>query len=170
MANTDKKDYTFISAAQAHDDNGDFVHATLIGFATRPEAKKSEKAPVTASLAINNRAKTINKLLGTSFDESGDKPIWVRLNFWSERDQENFLKFMNGRSSAKVAVGGKLVAREYNGNTSLDLNVQTWTSIWTGSTKTGSGNGGNTAPAAPKTAAQTGGFTEIGEDDGELPF
>lgn len=166
----------------------------LRGFATNPEMRTSVSGQLilNVSVAINNRNKRLNSVLGTTFPEDADNICWVRVTFWGQL-AERLQKFMNGRKSVLLDIFGALRTNTYTGrdnleHTSVEVSGFSFWSCPTGGASAqngGQNNGRNTAqsysqtqsyaaPArsqAPASSFNNEAFSDFADDDGEeLPF
>ena len=179
-----KKNYTFINVVTANKTNGTFYAITVNGIAFRFDRQQTSegKQVITATMPINGRAKSINKLLGTNFGD--EDTIWARLNIW-EKNAERFTKMMNAYHNPekmRLTIVGALSKNTYTKQDGtqaevVNINVQDWDLLWAPKTNNNDNNntpanntnaGQNQTPANPANDNQTdfGDIAGFGDDFG----
>jgi len=177
-----KKSYSFLEIVPAQGKNGEYKHVTLVGWLTNIEARTTTtgKTVVSGSMPINNRTKTINSMLGTSFPESDDT-IWANVSFW-ETTGERLKKFAGDRTKLRLLITGSIAVDNYtdkNGNArqGVKIAVSNWDPSNIGGSKSDGNNNANTSSGNGNTSNNPGAntmddplFSELSDEDGELPF
>lgn len=138
-----------------------------------------------ASMPVSNRTKTINAVMGTSFDES-QETVWLDVEFWSKA-AERLEKFLNaidnsadGNPKPRLVVFGTLSLNKWTKRDGTDgetvkMTVMDWTAM-----PKNSNSDGNNAQTAPTTSSNaTGsapeptfkdGFIDLDDTEDDLPF
>lgn len=133
--------YSFFSAFNAvGKENKKFIAVTVIGtlFNVKKINTSSDFRLMTGKMAINNRTKTINSLLGTDFE---GETVWATVKFWRncfDRFEKYYDKRTAGTTDAvkmKVVVCGSLSLDTWEDNNgevrkNLVINVMDWTADW----------------------------------------
>lgn len=116
MANEQKRYTTFLSMVNANKKNGTFVSTTVGGLISRFSYRDvNGKKLIRALMPIQNRAKAINRMLGTNFPEDTEDAIWVDVAFWEARADrfEHMLEKLGNPDKIRVVLVGSLSARTY---------------------------------------------------------
>ena len=172
MANEQKKYVTFISMVNANKKNGTFIAATVGSLISKFRIREvNGKKLITACMPIQNRAKYINTMLGTSFSEESEESIWVDVTFWEKRADrfENMLAKLDNPDKIRVVLVGSLSAKKYTKKDNsgegiaVTLSVSDWMLVdIPKSAKKGTAISGNINSSAPANAdnAQDSDFSE----------
>ena len=75
-------------------------------------------------MAIHNRTKMLNAVLGTTFPES-QETVWLKLSFWEER-ADRFLRGLSGCQKARLTLVGALSVKNFtkrDGTAGLEINL-----------------------------------------------
>lgn len=164
--NQQRKSYTFLNTYKVvSPKGGEQDGVTLIGYVSNVKPAQNESAPTHASVAIKNRAKRINMLLGTNFPEN-EETIFADLAVWRDAGKrlEKYMAVSPDRKSVKAVLVGRIRKNEFTRKdgtpgVSVVIDVNDWESV-----DYRSANGGNsgTQQAAPQTVGtSSGGFSEI---------
>lgn len=103
---------------------GENAFGSLVGFVARdPELRYTQtgKAVANTAIPVNLAGKNLNYVLGSSFPESGDDPIWIEVTAW-EKTAEMIDKAGVAKGD-QVVVSGFLSLDEYEGKEKARLNV-----------------------------------------------
>lgn len=184
--NNNRKNYTFLNTQTVKTKNGgEAIGCTVVGYVSRVTAATSANAPVRAAIAINNRNKRLNNLLGTSFSED-EETVFADVAVWGDAGPR-LVKYMeaSGGKSVKAVLCGRISKNEFDTKTGehvvgVRIDVNDWTSVDNRTSNGSSNNGASQQTAqqapqqsAPQSVGQTSGFSQIDEsemDDGDCPF
>ena len=184
MANTEKKSYTFLNVVTAlGKEDKKWLSATIIGTLTKIEQRMTPagKDVVVGRMPINGRSKSINKLLGTSYNN--DDTVWVDVSVWEDRAVRfiNMLQKLNNPDKLRLVICGSLSKRTYKRKdetegAAVSLAVQDWSLLPTANNGSGANSPVPTAKAQPQNSdtpqLDEDGFYILDENGAEddLPF
>ena len=188
MANTNKKQYTFLNVVNAVTSKGNtFKNMVIKGYVSRiQEGEANGKKLIRATVACSGRTKIINSMFGTNIPE--DNVVWINVTVWEDRAErfKHMLEAIRNPNTVNLVLIGSASVNKYTNKNGeevegINLSVNDWT-LCDGNT--GSNSGKKPAASTPTQASQTPteaangdelgdgfDFDDFGDfDDAENPF
>ena len=190
MANTNKKQYTFLNVVNAVTSKGtNFKNMVIKGYVSRiQEGEANGKKLIRATVACSGRTKIINSMFGTNIPE--DNVVWINVTVWEDRAErfKHMLEAIRNPNTVNFVLIGSASVNKYTNKNGeevegINLSVNDWT-LCGGNTGSNSNSGNKPAASTPTQASQTPteaangdelgdgfDFDDFGDfDDAENPF
>ncbi len=188
MANTNKKQYTFLNVVNAVTSKGtNFKNMVIKGYVSRiQEGEANGKKLIRATVVCSGRTKIINSMFGTNIPE--DNVVWINVTVWEDRAErfKHMLEAIGNPNTVNLVLIGSASVNKYTNKNGeevegINLSVNDWTLC---GDNTGTNSEKKPAASTPTQASQTPteatngdelgdgfDFDDFGDfDDAENPF
>ena len=133
MANTNKKQYTFLNVVNATSKGNTFKNMVIKGYVSRiQEGEANGKKLIRATVACSGRTKIINSMFGTNIPE--DNVVWINVTVWEERAErfKHMLEAIGNPNTVNLVLIGSASVNKYTNKNGeevegINLSVNDWT-------------------------------------------